>query len=75
MTTTLRQIDDFLALKRIAVVGVSHEPKDFSRLLFRELKQRGYDLVPVHPRAAASLKKPAGKRLWTPGPEATSTIW
>lgn len=50
--TQRADIDDFLAQRRIAVVGVSHEPKDFSRLLFRELKQRGYDLVPVHPCAA-----------------------
>jgi uncharacterized protein len=44
-------IDDFLAQRRIAVVGVSHEPKDFSRMLFREFLKRGYDLVPVHPHA------------------------
>jgi len=47
--TTLRDIQDFLALHRLAVVGVSRNPKDFTRALFREFLQRGYDAVPVHP--------------------------
>jgi uncharacterized protein len=45
-------IDAFLAEKRIAFVGVSRGAKDFSRMLFRELAGRGYDVVPVHPEAA-----------------------
>jgi predicted CoA-binding protein len=47
--TTLSDVQDFLALHRLAVVGVSRNPKDFTRLLFRELQQRGYDAVPVNP--------------------------
>lgn len=50
--TTLQSIGDFLAQKRIAIVGVSSNPKNFSRALFREFIRRGYDVVPVHPRAA-----------------------
>ena len=42
-------IQDFLAQKRIAVVGVSHDPKDFSRGLLRTLRERGYDAVAVNP--------------------------
>ena len=42
-------IRDFLAQKRIAVVGVSHDPKDFSRGLLRTLRQRGYEAVAVNP--------------------------
>lgn len=45
----LELIRDFLAQPRLAVVGVSHQPKDFSRSLFRELRSRGYDAVPVNP--------------------------
>jgi len=48
---SLDQIRAFLGLKRLAVAGVSRDPKDFSRLLFREFLQRGYDAVPVHPGA------------------------
>ena len=47
--TSRQQIDDFLAQKRFAFVGVSREPKDFSRALFREFRSRGYQPVPVHP--------------------------
>jgi predicted CoA-binding protein len=50
--TTLQDIRSFLALRRLAVVGVSRRANDFSRLLFRELLQRGYDLVPVNPALA-----------------------
>lgn len=48
---TTETIEDFLAKKRLAVVGVSRNPKDFTRSLFRELIHRGYDVVPVHPQA------------------------
>ncbi len=49
--TTREAIDDFLKQKRVAVVGVSHDEKDFTRALFREFGQRGYDVVPVNPNA------------------------
>jgi uncharacterized protein len=49
---TLRQeIDDFLGRKRIAVVGVSTQPTSFSRGLFREFVKRGYEAIPVNPKA------------------------
>jgi len=51
--TTLSQIDNFLGRKRLAVVGVSRNPKDFTRSLFQELRRRKYDVVPVNPDAAA----------------------
>ncbi len=50
--STRQNIDAFLAAKRIAVVGVSRNPRDFSRALWTELRKRGYDLVPVNPNAA-----------------------
>ena len=51
MPTTLDDVRDFLAQRRVALVGLSRDPKDFSRLLFREMSQRGYDMVPVNPAA------------------------
>jgi predicted CoA-binding protein len=48
MVTTRADIDDFLQQHRIAMVGVSRDPKDFSRSLFREMRKRGYDMVPVN---------------------------
>src|SRR3954470_9607154 len=41
-------VTDFLAQRRLAIVGVSHEPKHFSRLVFRAFQDRGYDAVPVN---------------------------
>lgn len=46
--TTTRDVQDFLGLHRIAMVGVSRDRKDFSRSLFREMCNRGYDVVPVN---------------------------
>jgi predicted CoA-binding protein len=51
-STSLAVIDDFLAQKRIAFVGVSRNSSDFSRQLWGELKRRGYDLIPVNPDVA-----------------------
>jgi uncharacterized protein len=56
-------IDEFLALKRIAVVGVSRNPKDFNTALFTELCRRGYDAVPVSPYATTVGGKPAFARV------------
>lgn len=49
--TTKRQIDDFWQLRRIALVGLSRDPKHFSQLVWKELTKRGYDVVPVNPKA------------------------
>ncbi len=45
------EIDGFLQEKRIAMAGVSTNAKHFSRVLFRDLQARGYDTIPVNPRA------------------------
>lgn len=49
--TTRAQIDDFLAEKRWAVVGVSASGKGFGATAFRELGAKGIELLPVHPTA------------------------
>jgi predicted CoA-binding protein len=45
--TTATAITGFLAHRRIALVGVSRNPRDFTRGLLRELVRRGYDVAPV----------------------------
>ncbi len=52
MKAERKVIDDFLGQKRLAMVGVSRTKKHFSRMLFRDLRKFGYDIVPVHPTAA-----------------------
>lgn len=46
---TRKQIDEFLNERRFAAVGLSRDPKDFTRTLIREFLGRGYDVVPVNP--------------------------
>ncbi len=61
--SSLNTIQDFLAQKRIAFVGISRDPKDFSCSLFQEFVKRGYDVVPVNPSAAEVLGKQAFRRV------------
>ena len=49
--TNLESARQLLAGKRIALVGVSRNEKDFSRMVLRELVKRGHDVVPVNPAA------------------------
>ncbi len=53
-----RDIDDFLAQKRIAFVGVSRDPKQFANIVFTALKDRGYQLYPVNPNASVLAGQP-----------------
>jgi len=48
---TRQQIDAFWTLKRLAIVGVSRDSKHFSSAIWRELRDRRYDVVPVNPNA------------------------
>jgi uncharacterized protein len=51
MRENAQTIGRFLACRRVALVGVSRNPADFSRGLLREMVARGYDVVPVNPAA------------------------
>jgi predicted CoA-binding protein len=44
-------VRDFVARKRLALAGASRSGKKFGNVLLRELKARGYEVVPVHPEA------------------------
>ena len=48
---TLKQITDFLDSQPIALVGVSRNPKKFGYSAFKELKEKGMNLIPVNPAA------------------------
>ncbi|HEU4785782.1 MAG TPA: CoA-binding protein [Gemmatimonadaceae bacterium] len=51
-TTTLdTKVDDFLAQKRIAVAGVSHDNRHHpvGNLIYHRLKKTGHDVFPVNP--------------------------
>jgi len=82
---SLETIDDFLAQKRIAMVGISRGPRSFSILLFEELCRRGYDVVPVNPNTSnvmgrccfarvQDIQPPVGGALLMTPPEVTDTV-
>ena len=48
---TLRQIEEFLGSEPIAMAGVSRNPKKFGFVAFRELKEKGMNIIPVNPHA------------------------
>jgi hypothetical protein len=50
--TTKREIDEFLAQKTLAIVGVSRSGKKFGNAILKDLTKLGYRLLPVHPEAA-----------------------
>lgn len=58
--SVLQRIEAFLALKRIAVAGVSRKENMFGRQLFEELVKRGYDVVPVNP----AVDEVSGKKCY-----------
>jgi uncharacterized protein len=48
---TKKQIDEFISSEPIAMVGVSRNPKKFGFTAFRELKEKGMNIIPVNPKA------------------------
>ena len=60
---SLDTIEDFLAQKRIAMVGISQEPGSFSAQLFKQLCSRGYNVVPVNPKTPEVLGRRCFARL------------
>lgn len=44
-------VQDFLAQQNIAVAGVSRNPKEAANLIYRKLRDAGYQVLPVNPNA------------------------
>jgi uncharacterized protein len=57
---SLSTIEDFLKPKKFALIGLSRDPKKFSRTLFKELTAKGYDIYPVNP----NMDDVEGKRCY-----------
>ena len=60
---SLEAIVNFLAQKRMAMVGISREPRSFSVTLFEELCRRGYDVIPVNPNTPNVMGRRCFARL------------
>jgi hypothetical protein len=48
---TKQEIQDFLAQKTLAMAGLSRDEKSFSASVNKELKAKGYRVLPVNPNA------------------------
>jgi predicted CoA-binding protein len=46
-------VEEFLAQKKIAVVGVSRKKTKFGNAIYKELKQKGYQVYPINPNMDA----------------------
>jgi uncharacterized protein len=46
---SLTTIQEFLEPKRFALIGLSRDPKKFSRTVFKELQAKGFEIYPVNP--------------------------
>lgn len=51
MTTLTEAAHEFLAQRRIAVAGVSRDPKQPANLIYRRLRDAGHDVFAVNPNA------------------------
>ena len=52
---SLKQIEDFIAAQPVAMVGVSRNPKKFGQMAFKELREKGLNVIPVNPAAGEIL--------------------
>jgi predicted CoA-binding protein len=51
MTTLREAAEEFLAQKRIAVAGVSRDPKQPANLIYRRLRDAGHEVFAINPNA------------------------
>jgi hypothetical protein len=62
-------IEDFVAQRTLAVVGVSRSGKKFANAAYKELQSKGYSVIPVNPAAETVEGQPCYPSLLAlPGP-------
>ena len=49
--TSKSTVEDFLAHRTLAVVGVSRDGKKFGNTVYKELKNKNYTIYPINPNA------------------------
>lgn len=53
MKVTKQLIDNFYREKKIAIAGVSRNPKKFGNQVLTELTKKGYEILPINPKASS----------------------
>ena len=72
MTNVKQAASEFLANKRIAVTGVSRDPKGHgSNIVYQRLRERGYEVFAVNPNADEVEGDPA-TTTWDRSPAAST---
>jgi predicted CoA-binding protein len=51
MKTTRKNIEKFFEPRKLAIAGASRNPKKFGYGIFKELLDKGYEVIPVNPNA------------------------
>jgi uncharacterized protein len=83
--TTKASIDRFVQGKTLAMAGISAAGKGFGAAAYKELKARGYRILPIHPTAAtiqgdacwpslAQLPERVERLLVVTAPDAAQTL-
>ena len=49
---TKKDIEKFLEPKKLAIAGVSRNPKKFGHQVYEELKKKGFEVYPVNPQTS-----------------------
>ncbi len=49
MKTSRKAIEQFFEARKIAIAGVSRDPKKMGYTVYKELKQKGYQVYPINP--------------------------
>lgn len=61
--TALQEAENFLSLKSIGLVGVSEKPEKFGNMIFRELKEKKYNVYQLHPNQNTLNNNPCYKTV------------
>ncbi len=51
MKASKASIDSFLVLRKVAIAGVSRDPKKFGYQVFKQMKDKGFEVYPINPGA------------------------
>ena len=49
MKTSRKSIEQFLEGRKLAIAGVSRDPKKFGHVVYLDLKKKGFEIYPVNP--------------------------
>ncbi len=61
--TKKEAINDFLSQKNLAILGVSRDKRKFGNTIFKDMRKKGYNMIPIHPEIATMENEKCYKSL------------